>query len=549
MKINSKNKLVNFIMFCILLVCVLLPDLINNMIAETNRAFWSWIAVFYIAILCYGLTFLRRSFFTVIWTLFCLLEIIQFVHITYFGVPLFPNAIRTMCYEYREIFNISYIKQVWFVLPILVTVYGCGLVLFYKFAKVKKDSQPIAFGLIIFSLVLIASDGLIARPFRIAQVLRQEPYWLLHRCLMKAPSNSLRSTLFTMSCTAAQNFVSINNKADYKTYKISQQPSQVKNIVLIMGESFTSQHMSLFGYHRKTTPNLDALVKDPAFLFKPSYSAAPSTKTSVMFFFNLVREPGNLASIETGEHNLFHRAKLNGFKTFLITNNDGSRGIGSDIDDIRSSLFLDSYSTAAQPKILRDLKDRAFSHIIKELPLQDKNFIVLHMRSPHSPFEENYAHDKSHFAIYPENAATTKEKIINTYDNSVLYVDTIFKEIIDSFKETFKDKGASYLVFTSDHGELFGYKDKISGAEIFGHGHLSLSCVAVPFWLYALNSKDQTIYENIKEHSLLPAYEIGTLLLNFIGEKLENPNQKDDTFFVTESLLKSDRANFIKYKL
>jgi glucan phosphoethanolaminetransferase (alkaline phosphatase superfamily) len=534
---NRKNKLVNIIVLLVLLVCVLLPDVINNTIMGSHRVFWNWLAFLYIVLLCSGLTFLKKIPFTIIWTLFCLLEITQFVHIAYFGVPIFPSAVMAIFYEYRDIFVASYIKHVWFVVPVLLTVYGCGLVLFYKLAKFKKDSKALSFCLIIFSLSLIVSDGLIVRPFRMAEVLNKEPYWLFHRCLMKAPSPSLRSTIFTLSCTGLQSFVFTDNKTTYRPYKISKIPSQVKNIVLIMGESFSSQHMSLFGYKRKTTPNLDALSNNPAFIFKPSYAAAPSTKTSIMLFFNVIREPGNLTPIETGENNLFRRAKLNGFKTFLITNNDGSRGIGPDIDDVRSSIFLDNYSTASHPKILRDLKDGAFPQILKELPLSNKNFIVLHMRSPHSPFEQNYEHDKARFGVYP-----------NTYDNCVLYLDSVFKEIINSFKETFKNKGESYLIFTSDHGELFGEKDKTTGAEMFGHGHLTLSCAAVPFWAYAINNQDQTLYNSIRKTPLIAAYQIGKLILNMMGEKQENPNQTDNTFYVTENLLKKDRANFITYK-
>jgi len=534
----------NFVLAMGLLVCVLLPDFLINAMTSSNRVFWNWISFLFLAILCYGLTFLRKISFSLIWFCFFLIEIAQFLHIAYFGTPLFPSAIRAIFYEYHDIFDLSYLPQVWFIFPTLLTLYGIGAFLFYHLSGVKKNSKVFAVLLITYALSLIATDGLTARPFRLKKIVQTQPNWMLHRCLIKTPSPSLRSILFTLSCMGVQKFSQAPEALIYKPYKIAPLKSQVKNIVLIMGESFASKHMSLFGYHRKTTPHLDALVGDSRFLFKPSYSAAPNTKTSIMMFFNLIREPGHLMPIETGQNNLFYRAKHNGFKTFLITNNDGSRGIGQDIDQVYTSLILDSFPQASFSKKLATLKDKAFSQLLKELPLGDKNFIVLHMRSPHSPFERNYEPYKNQFTIYPEDHVNSKERIRNTYDNCIVYIDTIFKEIIDSFKEVFQGKGESYLIFTADHGELFGDKDPLTGSELYGHGHLTLSCVEVPFWMYSLQ-ENPPLYKRLARNPLLSAYEVGELILNLIGEKLENPNLEKDIFYVNEDLLKKDRGQFL----
>src|SRR5687767_13776166 len=83
----------NLILAAGLLICVLLPDFIINFIMGSNRAFWNWISLLYRAPLCYGLTFLSRFSFTLIWGCLGILEMVQFTHIVYFGVPLFPGAI------------------------------------------------------------------------------------------------------------------------------------------------------------------------------------------------------------------------------------------------------------------------------------------------------------------------------------------------------------------------------------------------------------------------------------------------------------------------
>ncbi len=536
----------NLILGAELLACVLLPDFIINFIMESNRAFWNWISLLYIAPLCYGLTFLNRSSFALIWGCLGILEMAQFMHIVYFGVPLFPGAIRAIFYEYQDIFDPAYFKQVWFVIPILLLVYGSGFVLFSKLSEVKKNSKILSFLIIVYALSLIISDGMTFKPYDAIKIYWKEPRHLLGRCLMKTTSPSLRSTLFSVSCVGIQN---LNNEKQtpYKPYRISQIPSKAKNIVLIMGESTSAQRMSLFGYHRKTTPHLDARIHDPRFLFKLSYSAAPNTDPSVMRFFNLIREPNNLGPLEKGEQNLFRRAKLNGFKTFLITTNNGSQGIGTHIDDVRSSqVLLDAYPQASYPEKLMTLKDKALPEMLRNLPLADKNFIVLHMRASHSPYEKHYADEKERFCIYPENTASHHEKLSNTYDNCMLYFDVLFENILQSFLETFRDKGESYFLFTADHSELFGHLDSETGAEVYGHGHLSLACAQVPFFMYALNAKHRDLYNRIEQKSPLSAYEIGEILLNLMGEKIDNPNQDKDIFYICESLMKNNR--FIAYE-
>ena len=55
-----------------------------------------------------------------------------------------------------------------------------------------------------------------------------------------------------------------------------------------------------------------------------------------------------------------------------------------------------------------------------------------------------------------------KSKIVNDYDNSILYVDYIVNEIISKIKNENKK---SYVLYFSDHGEEF-YDSK----DFMGHG-------------------------------------------------------------------------------
>ena len=49
------------------------------------------------------------------------------------------------------------------------------------------------------------------------------------------------------------------------------------NIVLIMVDALRSDHVVSYGYHRSTTPNLDALITSQGVRFQTAFAAAPWT--------------------------------------------------------------------------------------------------------------------------------------------------------------------------------------------------------------------------------------------------------------------------------
>lgn len=468
-----------------------------------------------------------------------ILEAIQFSHIAYFGASLSPSALLLLAHERCDIFDVAYIRHVWFVYPLLALIYGMGALLFIKGESTKRTRPLLSVFMVFYALSLLMTDGLTLRPKRLMKVIRSQPDWFLHRHCMRTPAPSLKATLLTCACALSGQLLPQKVFAkNYQPYTLTKSPSNAQNIVLIMGESLNCDHLSLFGYARETTPYLKTLKQEPFFFYKPAYAAAPNTKTSITLFFNLVREPDNLHPLQTGIYNLFRRARANGFKTFLITNNDGSRSMGPDIDVIYTSVLLDNAPHASYPTQLRVIKDRAFASLLKELPLSEKNFIVLHMRAPHSPYETAYQNDnRQQFEKFPVAGISSDQRLVNTYDNCVLYLDTVLHEMVESFKVTFRERGESYLFFTADHGELFGEQDPHTGAKMYGHGHLTLSTMRVPFWLFALQKPPLSLTKKLNSSPLLSAYDMGQLILACLGEKLYNPQEQPDIGYASSGLM------------
>ncbi|MDG4946897.1 phosphoethanolamine transferase [Weeksellaceae bacterium KMM 9713] len=99
----------------------------------------------------------------------------------------------------------------------------------------------------------------------------------------------------------------------------------------------------------------------------------------------------------------------------------------------------------------------------------NKKFILIHTLGSHFRYTNRYPKEFEVFKPvmneygYSELNFENREKVINAYDNSVLYTDFFLSQLIESLK--IKNKNA-VLLYLSDHGEnLFDNKLKI-----FGHG-------------------------------------------------------------------------------
>ncbi len=90
--------------------------------------------------------------------------------------------------------------------------------------------------------------------------------------------------------------------------------------------------------------------------------------------------------------------------------------------------------------------------------LQGDGVIVLHTIGSHGPTD--YTEDPPQFRKFTQPAdneiqTCSKEQLVNTYDNTLVYVDYIVDKAINLLKEH-QDKFTTSLVYLSDHGESLG---------------------------------------------------------------------------------------------
>jgi glucan phosphoethanolaminetransferase (alkaline phosphatase superfamily) len=301
---------------------------------------------------------------------------------------------------------------------------------------------------------------------------------------------------------------------EYKKYEI-QKISHPKNItiILVIGESVNYEHMSIYGYHRKTNVELEKLL-DEGLIFRKAISSSTSTKISLPLILNSIREPNNEAMLLSKEANLFKLAKDNGFQTIYISAQESvlSRGIGSNYIDVMT-VFEN------EKELFSNKKDEALIEILDRIKPTDKNFIILHQRNSHSPYEANYSHRKE-FKIFDEAVKDHKSYVVNTYDNSIIFNDFLLKKMIDYFKAKWSPFN---FFFTSDHGEMLGEN------ELFGHLNFHINATKVPF-LYYSDRDDKKFANAIGDN--LTHYEICLLIAQKLGFEIINPNFKEGLFFI-----------------
>jgi glucan phosphoethanolaminetransferase (alkaline phosphatase superfamily) len=444
----------------------------------------------------------NKLFFTVLMSLF-FIQMVEFCHLSYFGEFINPDSIGLIFSEVGEILhsgiaNFLYIYKIT-ILPVFSFI--ILLVSFYLFNN-RRVVSNIAFIPIVIILSVVPIKVIKNPNFSIYY-----PDQTMHT--MRNGIYAFSGYLFKL---LPAKLLSSSTKVDYIPYQVKNiSPALAKNIILVIGESVNYEHMSLFGYNRETNPKLKNWL-DKGLIFRKSISSSTSTKISLPLILNAVREPNNLLMLNSKSANLFNIAKQAGFKTIFISAQESvlSRGVGAS--------FIDNMIVYDKEKDLFDQYcDDALMKILAKIDLAEKNFIVLHQRNSHSPYQNNYKHRKE-FAQFDNQVDDYHQFTNNTYDNSILYNDSLLSEMLEKFSN---NKESFIFFFTSDHGEMLGENN------LYGHVKFDIKATKIPFLFYSnIDNINFSIEENITH------YEISNLIAKSLGHEIINPNNKGNIFYI-----------------
>ncbi len=218
-------------------------------------------------------------------------------------------------------------------------------------------------------------------------------------------------------------------------------------VVFVIGETTRWDHMGLLGYDRDTTPKLS---KEKNLVAFRGQSCDTATKLSLRCMF--VREGGTMDNPgrTLKEQNVFAVMKELGFTSELFAMQ--SEVWFYDNADTNNFSFREQIGSEKrnQGKAVDDmLLVPELQASLQRYP-QGKHLVILHTKGSHYLYSQRYPRD---FARYkPEcmgvDETCSKAQLINAYDNSILYVDTMLDSVFDQLR----DKKA-IVFYAADHGE------------------------------------------------------------------------------------------------
>jgi len=418
----------------------------------------------------------------------------------YFGTYLTPYAIEFIFLETKDI--VTEAKSIWIknlYIPLIVGIpYFFICYLIYKFFPHRTKIKLSYLFLILFFGYFVYNAN---KPNKLFQMMFKNTCY--------TSFNTINSFSVFFGKILPDNIRGDNNKVEFEKYivtKIDNDNSKPMNIIFVIGESINVDHMSLFGYERDTTPKLKEYAdKDANFIYKRAWGAAVNTLIALPMIYNIQVNPKNYKKLVQYDTNLFNMAKENGFKITYVELQSRSVFLKTGIPVYDNLFIYDEDKDSGEKEYLIET--------LKKIDTSGRNFIVIHKRNVHSPYESNYKNEKDKYDRFDGG----KSSRINPYDNAILYEDDLLDELIRFAEETNQE---TYFYYTSDHGEALGAKG------MWGHGHLDEVALEVPFIFTMFNASDKEYSDKVKNIYNPCAHDIGLLIAEKIGYKIEVPNEE-----------------------
>ena len=246
------------------------------------------------------------------------------------------------------------------------------------------------------------------------------------------------------------------------SYELERSPGE-RVTVLVIGETHSKHHMSLYGYPRDTTPTLvERNNEERLIVFENAYSNHVQTVPSFQLSLTEANQYNERSWIATPS--VINLARQAGIKTYWISNH---QSLGAP-DNVVALLAKESQNVIfINKKIGRRKKvakqDESLIPRLRDA-LQDtgEKLIVVHLMGSHYdycfrfPESWNAYTGELDLPSFGKATATTYLKTVNCYDNSVLYNDHILGLVFKSLEES--KVPASVLYFADHSEEVFNRK-------------------------------------------------------------------------------------------
>lgn len=266
------------------------------------------------------------------------------------------------------------------------------------------------------------------------------------------------------------------------------------NIIFVLGESVRADHLQLNGYHRNTTPLLSQnknIISYPNVYTPFTYTASsvPQILTSIS-----VNKEKSLPN-----YSLYSILNNLSFETTWIGNQTPEKSYSKFIEEHNIVKLIDPFHSVLSFSFNKKLDEELippFKSIFKKTSNQ---FITLHMVGSHWWYENRYSDKFRKYKPIIKSKhipSLNKDELINSYDNTILYLDNFLSEIIS---EVIKSSTKTILIYLSDHGETLGE----NGIWLHAQENESSKNPAMLIWYSDNFQKEFPEYiNNLKENSV-----------------------------------------------
>lgn len=262
--------------------------------------------------------------------------------------------------------------------------------------------------------------------------------------------------------------------------------------IIVIGESTSKHHMSLYGYQRLTNP---LLKNEDLLIFKDAIAPNAHTIYSLEKAFTFKNSTSPDLDLEQGS--LVDIANQAGYKTYWLSNQGFAGENETPISILAQRSDVKKYTNPMGQAIIYD--DALVPFLENALSDNDQNKVIfIHLMGTHITYKERYPISYNHFTnkFFPEDLLWDAygQEIINHYDNAVLFNDYVVYSLLEQAKNLSTPCTFTYF---SDHGdEVFDIK--------YFHGHADVTpskyMYEIPMIFWANNS---FIEENIDKIELL----------------------------------------------
>lgn len=229
-----------------------------------------------------------------------------------------------------------------------------------------------------------------------------------------------------------------------------------KLMVLVVGETARAENFSLNGYAKATNPKL---AKQDILNFSQVSSCGTATAVSVPCMFSGMRREDYDERLASHREGLLDIAKRAGYQVTWIDNNSGCKGT---CDRVKQFKIPESIQQkwCKDGECLDDILIDSLKAYIETIPKDDTHphLVVLHQMGSHGP--AYYKRVPPAYRVFKPTCDTnaiqgcTREALVNSYDNTLLYTDYVLDSLIETLKNI--KQYQTGLWYLSDHGESTG---------------------------------------------------------------------------------------------